>query len=247
MTRSSHVAIFITDYAEAYSAHHGSYADLSAAHLKKSGLEEEIRRYDIIESHFPTDEELEDIKAIWITGSKSDAFSDEPWILKLKNFLQEKIIPQGIPIVGVCFGHQITSRALGAKVGRNEKGWELGVSEIRITEDPEVLELLSTFPKKKFEILEVHQDVVYEAPEGFKNIGSSDKAKVQGIYKKGKALTFQGHPEFNKDLVREVLENKRADGTISEDHYKESVAAMEKFQDDNAIIGKIIVNFISNL
>ena len=37
-------------------------------------------------------------------------------------------------MVGVCFGHQILARALGAEVGRNDAGWEISVEELALTE-----------------------------------------------------------------------------------------------------------------
>ncbi len=37
-------------------------------------------------------------------------------------------------MIGVCFGHQIVGRALGAKVGRNDDGWEAAVTDLRLSE-----------------------------------------------------------------------------------------------------------------
>ena len=36
-------------------------------------------------------------------------------------------------IIGACFGHQIVGRALGASVGRSDKGWETSVTAIDLT------------------------------------------------------------------------------------------------------------------
>lgn len=36
--------------------------------------------------------------------------------------------------IGICFGQQIISRAYGTKSHRNEKGWEIGVHPIELTE-----------------------------------------------------------------------------------------------------------------
>lgn len=37
-------------------------------------------------------------------------------------------------ILGICFGHQIIARALGASIGRGSKGWEIAVEPIALSE-----------------------------------------------------------------------------------------------------------------
>lgn len=247
MTISTHVAIFITDYSEFCADKHGTFAELSAKLLKNSGLQEEIRCYDVIKSQFPTDDELKDIKAIWITGSRSDAFADEPWILNLKTFLQDKVLSrEDIRLVGICFGHQIIARSLGSKVGRNDKGWELTVEPITINQDEEIQELLQNF-QGQFNILESHQDIVYETPKGCKNIGSSKRTESQGFYKKGKVLTFQGHPEFTKSFIEDALEMKLKDGKITQDAYDDAINVLNNNEHHGSKIGEVIVNFIQSV
>lgn len=37
-------------------------------------------------------------------------------------------------LIGVCFGHQIIGRALDQKVGRSDRGWEVSVTPMQLTE-----------------------------------------------------------------------------------------------------------------
>lgn len=37
-------------------------------------------------------------------------------------------------LIGVCFGHQIIGRAMDVKVDRSDKGWEVSVVPVRLTE-----------------------------------------------------------------------------------------------------------------
>lgn len=49
-------------------------------------------------------------------------------------FVQKVLSQDRARIIGVCFGHQILGRALGAKVGRSDEGWEVSVCEMDLTE-----------------------------------------------------------------------------------------------------------------
>lgn len=76
---------------------------------------------------------LEDIDAILITGSKFNAFDNDPWIVKLVEFVQVILKQRRVRIIGVCFGHQIVGRAMGVKVLRSEEGWEASITAIDLT------------------------------------------------------------------------------------------------------------------
>lgn len=80
---------------------------------------------------------LDDIDAILITGSKHDAFADGEgnWIANLTEFVRRALESERrIWVVGVCFGHQVVARALGVPVGRNGHGWEVSVTDVKLSE-----------------------------------------------------------------------------------------------------------------
>lgn len=67
--------------------------------------------------------------------SAASAYEDKPWILRLVDFTAS--LPKRYPmlkLVGICYGHQIIARASGGKVEKNDKGWELGVRSVKLSE-----------------------------------------------------------------------------------------------------------------
>jgi len=80
---------------------------------------------------------LDDVDAILITGSKHNAFEDGEgnWIANLAEFVRKALESETrVKVVGVCFGHQVVARALGVPVGRNAHGWEVSVTEVRLSD-----------------------------------------------------------------------------------------------------------------
>ena len=87
--------------------------------------------YDVVtKQEYPS---LEDIDAVLLTGSKHNAFDDDEWILKLVDFTKKVLDQRRVRIIGICFGHQIVGRVLGARVGMSDKGWETSVTAIDLT------------------------------------------------------------------------------------------------------------------
>lgn len=235
-------AVFRADYDEKSAQKFGTFADQTVTLLRKAGYAGQFREFDVQKQQYPTDAELADICAVWVTGSVSDAFANDDWIVRLNEFLADKLLGK-VPVVGICFGHQIVGRALGAQVDRNPQGWELGIETVDLNKgSPDVVNL---FPGKSFNIIEVHQDIVFDLPQGVTNIGSTDRTSIQGFYKKDKLLTFQGHPEFEKDFVLDVLSKKLDQGMITQQLYDASVARLESDQHDGVEIAKTILKFLS--
>ncbi|MDJ0638823.1 MAG: type 1 glutamine amidotransferase [Paracoccaceae bacterium] len=175
-----------------------TYGDLYATLLAGRGLT--FRTWSVVDLEFP-----ESVRAAdgWlISGSKHGAYEDEPFIPLLEAFLRDAYAAD-VPLVGICFGHQILAQALGGRVEKFEGGWSLG----RMTYDLEGREL---------ELNAWHQDQVVEVPSEARTIGQSDFCAHAALAYRGRAFSVQPHPEFSHDDVERLLTVRKANITPEE-------------------------------
>ncbi|RAO69754.1 uncharacterized protein BHQ10_005766 [Talaromyces amestolkiae] len=188
----------------------------------------EITKWDIVNgTDYPN---LEDIDAILLTGSKHDSFADVPWINKLVEFTQQVYAQDRVRLIGICFGHQIIGRALGVPVGRSDIGWEIAVCDVNLTEKGKEL-----FGKEKLSIQQMHKDIVAAYPKEVTPLGSSPRCAVQGMYIARKLITVQGHPEFNGEIMTEILTLRNQQGIFSDEQYNEALKRADIAHDGIAI------------
>ncbi|ETO29472.1 GMP synthase [Reticulomyxa filosa] len=71
---------------------HGDYGDVVINFLKEESKNEDWLRFDVRKGEFPTENQLQEISGIAITGSCSDAHSEEPWVGELKTNYQSHVL-----------------------------------------------------------------------------------------------------------------------------------------------------------
>lgn len=196
-----------------------------------------------------------------------NAFDNDPWILHLVDFVREVLAQDRVKIVGVCYGHQIVGRVLGAKVARSESGaWEVSVCQVIQTEKGKELfggkdALVSRvewvdrwksndwtkadpmMASGKQNIFQMHKDLVYHYPQGVEHLGSSGPCKVQGMYIPKRVITVQGHPEFTEEIVAELLERRRKQGIFGDDIYEEAMTRVGK-PHDGVLVAQGFLKFL---
>ncbi|KAJ4159785.1 uncharacterized protein LMH87_007730 [Akanthomyces muscarius] len=173
---------------------------------------------------------LDDVDAILISGSRHNSFDSDPWILKLVEYTQAALATKRVRIIGICFGHQILSRALGCKVGRNAKGWEVAVTDVGLTPEGK-----KVFGMEKMRIHQMHTDIVADFPPDAVPLGGNDICSVQAMYAPGKYIAVQGHPEFTQDIVTEILFNRHTVGVFTDELYNDGMARVANEHDGFAI------------
>jgi GMP synthase-like glutamine amidotransferase len=89
----------------------GDYPDFFEQLLAGRGLT--FRRFRVETMEFPASVSACD--GWLITGSRHGAYEDHPFIKPLESFIRDAYDAR-IPVVGICFGHQIIAQAMGGKV-----------------------------------------------------------------------------------------------------------------------------------
>ncbi|KAL8861691.1 MAG: hypothetical protein Q9178_001892 [Gyalolechia marmorata] len=227
---------------EKYKHYAAISAKLLEAGAEAAGLTEgdlDISIWDVVNDvgRYP---DLEDVDGVFLTGSKFDSFADNPWTNKLVEFVKEILAQNRVKLIGVCFGHQIIGRAMGAKVGRNDsQGWEVSVTDVDLTsEGKEIFE-----GKDVLSIYQMHKDIVFDYPPGVQPLGSTSRCRIQGMFVPGRVFTVQGHPEFTEEILVEILEVRHEQGVFGDEIYEEAMARVGK-KHDGLMVGKRFIEFL---
>lgn len=183
---------------------HGTYSKMFIDMFHQQDPSVKFKFYDVIDDHYP--ESLDECDAYLITGSKADSFSDEPWVKKLRSYIP-KIYQSHIPLVGICFGHQIIALALGGIAERSNKGWGVGSYQSQLVKQNQPTWLVGDH--QDFTILVSHQDQVTTLPPKAKLLATNDFCINSAYYIDDKVLCFQGHPEISPAFARGLMELRK--------------------------------------
>jgi GMP synthase (glutamine-hydrolysing) len=110
----------------------------------------------------------------------------------------------GLPVLGICYGHQLIARDLG---GRVEPGVtkEYGESSLHAQDG----HLFRGLPSRPLRVWMSHGDTVVDVPSGFSIIGETDDCKVAAMEHRGRRIYgLQFHPEVvHTEHGMEILRN----------------------------------------
>ncbi|KAF3044339.1 hypothetical protein E8E12_008755 [Didymella heteroderae] len=136
---------------------------------------------------------------------------DVPWIDELQGFVR-RMAASRQKVASICWGHQVTHVAMGGSVGAMDDGaFEVGVHALALTQRGSAFfsprtSIPPSPASAQIDALTIHQ--FHE--RCVKNLGNGFVALAEGnqcfVNSANTILTFQGHPEMDAELSKQLLE-----------------------------------------
>lgn len=136
-----------------------------------------------------------------ITGSRHGAYEEHAFIPVLETRIRDAFAA-GVPVVGVCFGHQIMAQALGGRVEKHTGGWVVGAQTYSFDTGPQTLNAW-------------HQDQVVTPPDRALTVAHNSTCAHAALLYPDRGFSVQAHPEFADTVVQGLIDH-RGPGVVPE-------------------------------
>ena len=186
-----------------------SFAQMFA---NSSGLpDDQLEILDATRRHPPS--KLQDYAGVIVTGSQAMVTERQKWVERLLDWIP-KALEAGLPMLGVCFGHQLMAMAMGGKVGYHPKSVAIGTFEIRLAPgagdlSPILSDLPGSFPAHMY-----HAQVVLQAPPKVAVLGFCGHDPNCVISYGPNQLSVQFHPEFDLRIMKGFTKKLSSEKTV---------------------------------
>ncbi len=202
----------------------GDYPDMFARLLDGNGFT--FRTWRVVDGTFPAS--VDDADGWLITGSRHGVYEDHPWIAPLEAFIRAAYAAH-VPLVGICFGHQIVAQAMGGKVERYAGGWAIGAQDY-------------AFQGETLTLNAWHRDQVIEKPANAKVIASNAFCANAALLYDDRVLTVQAHPEFRPEFIDGLMQT-RGKGLVPDEVMAKAAARLSDPLQDTTIAARIAAFF----
>ncbi len=149
----------------------------------------------------------DDYTGVIVTGSSSMVTDRHDWSERTADWLRDRL-DAGLPVLGICYGHQLLAHTLGGEVDYNPQGREMGTVAVDLHphagDDP----LFAPLPGR-FEVQVSHLQSVLRPPAGATVLARSDQDACQAFRWRDHAWGLQFHPEFSAAHMRGYVHARR--------------------------------------
>jgi len=153
--------------------------------------------------------DLDTTMGIIITGSPAYVTDLAPWNYLAADFLRDAHARQ-VPILGVCYGHQLLAWAFAGEVGFHPEGREIGTVDVSLTAAA-ASDALFADMEKKFKAQVSHQQSVLRLPEEAVLLAQNNFEANHAFRLGATTWGIQFHPEFTGDIVKAYIRERQRD------------------------------------
>lgn len=114
----------------------------------------------------------------------------------------------GVPMLGICFGHQLLNLINGGTVNYIESGYMIGSSTTSLTNEGKDDELLGFLPET-FGVFKAHKQHIHEPPKTAVILGINNFGIIDAIRFAEKSWGVQFHPEFDPKIMKLYIQEER--------------------------------------
>ena len=143
------------------------------------------------------------IGGIVITGSHAMVTEHHGWSDRTAEWVAGAV-GRGIPVLGICYGHQLLAYALGGEIGDNPDGPEFGTVKVHLDEGARKDALLGGF-STPIQVQVSHMQSVLRLPPKAQRLAYSAEERNQAFVVGNCAWGVQFHPEFNAEISRAYI------------------------------------------
>jgi GMP synthase (glutamine-hydrolysing) len=169
-------------------------------------LAADLVEYDASGGDLPPDL---DVDGVVVTGSRASVYWDEDWIDPLTDYVG-RAVAAGVPVLGVCYGHQVLAAALGGEVA-DMGAFELGYRTVELTADDPLFDGIDD----EFTVFTTHGDTVTRLPPGAEALAENEYGLHAFRY--GDSWGVQFHPEYDLETADRVARKK--EGEVDQERF----------------------------